>query len=54
MGAAGGGMESRYRIGSLESGALLCQAYKAHLELHAPVSISFDPVASWRLMTAAR
>jgi hypothetical protein len=27
---------SRYRIGSLESGTLLCQAYEAYLELHSP------------------
>ena len=36
------GLESRYRVGSLESGALLCQAYEAYLELHAPAGISFE------------
>jgi hypothetical protein len=35
MGAAGNGVESRYRVGSLESGALLCRAYEAYLDLHA-------------------
>ena len=28
------GLESRYRVGCLESGALLCQAFEAYLELH--------------------
>ena len=27
------GLESRYRVGSLESGSLLCQAYEAYLAL---------------------
>ncbi len=44
------GLESRYRVGSLESGALLCQAYEAYLELHAPVSISFEH--AWFLLLA--
>ena len=50
VGAAGGGLESRYRVGSLESGALLCQAYEAYLELHAPASISFEH--AWFLLLA--
>ncbi|MGO9512528.1 MAG: hypothetical protein ACLP2F_02655 [Steroidobacteraceae bacterium] len=44
------GLESRYRVGSLESGALLCQAYEAYLELHSPVSISFEH--AWFLLLA--
>jgi hypothetical protein len=50
VGAARGGLESRYRVGSLESGALICQAYEAYLELHAPVSISFEH--AWFLLLA--
>ena len=44
------GLESRYRVGSLESGALLCQAYEAYLELHSPASISFEH--AWFLLLA--
>ncbi len=44
------GLESRYRVGSLESGALLCQAYEAYLELHAPAGISFEH--AWFLLLA--
>ena len=43
-------IEPHYRIGSLESGALLCQAYEAYLELHAPASISFEH--AWFLLLA--
>ncbi len=50
VGAAGGGLESHYRVGSLDSGTLLCQAYEAYLELHAPVSISFEH--AWLLLLA--
>jgi hypothetical protein len=50
MGAACGRLESRYRVGSLESGTLLCQAYEAYLELHTPVSISFEH--AWFLLLA--
>jgi len=50
MGAAGGSVESRYRVGSLESGALLCRAYEAYLDLHAPASISFEH--AWFLLLA--
>jgi hypothetical protein len=50
VGAAGGGLESHYRVGSLESGLLLCQTYEAYLELHTPVSISFEH--AWFLLLA--
>ena len=43
-------LESRYRVGSLESGTLLCQAYEAYLELHAPATISFEH--AWFLLLA--
>ena len=36
LGGTDAGLEPRYRVGSLESGTLLCQAYEAYLELHAP------------------
>jgi hypothetical protein len=48
--AAGGVLESRYRVGSLESGALLCRAYEAYLDLHTPASISFEH--AWFLLLA--
>jgi len=41
---------SGYRVGSLESGTLLCQAYEAYLDLHAPASISFEH--AWFLLLA--
>jgi hypothetical protein len=44
------GLESCYRVGSLESGTLLCQAYEAYLELHAPARISFEH--AWFLLLA--
>jgi hypothetical protein len=44
------GLEPRYRVGSLESGALLCQAYEAYLDLHAPAGISFEH--AWFLLLA--
>jgi len=50
LGRAGDGLEARYRVGSLESGALLCQAYEAYLVLHAPASISFEH--AWFLLLA--
>jgi hypothetical protein len=50
VGAASGGLESRYRVGSLEPGMLLCQTYEAYLELHTPVSISFEH--AWFLLLA--
>jgi hypothetical protein len=43
-------LESRFRIGSLESGILLCQAYEAYVEFHAPASISFEH--AWFLLLA--
>jgi hypothetical protein len=43
-------LESRYRVGSLESGALLCQAYEAYIALHAPAVISFEH--AWFLLLA--
>jgi hypothetical protein len=50
VGAGSGALEPRYRVGSLESGTLLCQAYEAYLELHSPVSISFEH--AWFLLLA--
>lgn len=44
------GIESHYRVGSLESGALLCQAFEAYVELHAPAIISFEH--AWFLLLA--
>jgi Flagellar transcriptional activator (FlhC) len=44
------GLEPRFRLGSLESGALLCQAFEAYLELHVPASISFEH--AWFLLLA--
>lgn len=44
------GLEPRFRVGSLESGALLCQAYEGYLELHAPARISFEH--AWFLLLA--
>ncbi|MDP9085020.1 MAG: FlhC family transcriptional regulator [Pseudomonadota bacterium] len=44
------GLESRYRVGSLESGTLLCQAYEAYLQLHSPAGISFEH--AWFLLFA--
>jgi hypothetical protein len=43
-------LQPRYRVGSLESGTLLCQAYEAYLEFHAPASISFEH--AWFLLLA--
>jgi len=44
------GLESRYRLGSLESGTLLCQVYEAYLDLHTPARISFEH--AWFLLLA--
>jgi hypothetical protein len=44
------GLEPRYRVSSLDSGALLCQAYEAYTELHAPVRITFEH--AWFLLMA--
>jgi hypothetical protein len=46
----GGGLTSGFRMGSLESGALLCRAYEAYRQLHAPASISFEH--AWFLLSA--
>ena len=43
-------LEPRYRVGSQASCALLCQAYEAYLELHAPAIISFEH--AWFLLLA--
>jgi hypothetical protein len=50
VGAASVGLQSHYRVGSLESGILLCQTYEAYLELHTPVTISFEH--AWFLLLA--
>jgi Flagellar transcriptional activator (FlhC) len=50
LGASTVGLESRYRVGSLESGALLCLAYEAYAELHSPAGISFEH--AWLLLRA--
>lgn len=44
------GVEPRYRLGSLDSGGLLCQCYEAYLELHSPAGISFEH--AWFLLFA--
>ncbi len=43
-------LEPSYRVGSLESGTLLCQAYEAYREFHAPANISFEH--AWFLLLA--
>jgi len=48
--ATADGVESSYRIGSLESGALLCGGYEAYRELHSPALISFEH--AWFLLLA--
>jgi hypothetical protein len=48
--AAPSGVESSYRVGSLESGALVCGAYEAYEELHTPAVISFEH--AWFLLIA--
>jgi hypothetical protein len=44
------GIESRYRVGSLDSGALFCRVYEAYRELHSPAVISFEH--AWFLLLA--
>lgn len=44
------GLEARYRLGSLKSGALLCLAYESYLDLHLPACISFEH--AWLLLLA--
>jgi hypothetical protein len=48
--SAAGGITSGFRLGSLESGALLCRAYEAYLQLHTAASISFEH--AWFLWSA--
>lgn len=48
--AGSGGIESRYRIGAVDSGLLLCRAYEAFVDLHAPARISFEH--AWFLLAA--
>ncbi len=43
-------VESRYRVGSLDSGAQFCKAYEAYTELHSPPVISFEH--AWFLLLA--
>jgi hypothetical protein len=44
------GVESSYRVGSLESGAIVCGGYEAYRELHSPPAISFEH--AWFLLLA--
>jgi hypothetical protein len=44
------GVEPHYRLGSLESGALLCCAYEAYIDMHKPAGISFEH--AWFLLLA--
>jgi hypothetical protein len=44
------GVEPAYRLGSLDSGGLLCQTYESYLELHSPPGISFEH--AWFLLYA--
>jgi Flagellar transcriptional activator (FlhC) len=48
--SAAGRIISGFRLGSLESGALLCGAYEAYRQLHNPASISFEH--AWFLLFA--
>jgi hypothetical protein len=50
VGCNGRGVEPRYRVGSLESGALLCGAFEAYQEMHQPAGISFEH--AWFLLLA--
>lgn len=50
MSAGNRGIEASYRLGSLDSGALLCRAYEAYREMHKPASISFEH--AWFLLLA--
>jgi hypothetical protein len=50
LGGSDSGLQSRYRVGSLESCALLCQAFETYLDLHTPASISFEH--AWFLLLA--
>ena len=46
----GPGVRPIFRIGSLDGGVLVCRAYEAYRELHAPAIISFEH--AWFLMLA--
>jgi hypothetical protein len=48
--SAAAGITSGFRLGSLESGALLCGAYETYRQLHNPASISFEH--AWFLLSA--
>jgi hypothetical protein len=50
LGGTAVGVEPRYRLGSLDSGALFCKAYEAYTDLHAPAAISFEH--AWFLLLA--
>jgi hypothetical protein len=50
VGCSDRGVEARYRLGSLESGALLCGAFEQYLTMHAPAGISFEH--AWFLLLA--
>jgi len=50
LGGTALGIEPRYRVGSLDSGALFCKAYETYTELHAPAAISFEH--AWFLLLA--
>jgi hypothetical protein len=50
LGGTALGIEPRYRVGSLDSGALFCKAYEAYTELHRPAAISFEH--AWFLLLA--
>jgi hypothetical protein len=54
LGGTALGIEPRYRVGSLDSGALFCKAYEAYTELHAPAAISFEHAWFLLLALAAR
>ena len=44
------GVEASFRVGSLESGALICRGYEDYRELHSPAFISFEH--AWFLLLA--
>lgn len=50
LGGTALGVEPRYRLGALDSGALFCKAYEAYADLHAPAAISFEH--AWFLLLA--
>ena len=50
VGCNGRGIEPRYRVGSLEAGALLCGAFETYREMHQPAGISFEH--AWFLLLA--